>query len=384
VNPQLFSAEAWIAQENLWLQREVYRLIRVCNDDISKFRRIEDWANAKDKKVDKDKINKDLVDGVKKDYPYRFQNVNFEVNLTLKSDKDNTLVFKIKNLLPRKQKLDLYFRVRMAKSGIAPIFRMSGQALMPKGQPNDYLEHSFKTPESGEVDRTGIYSVEQILSWETAAIKRLDAISIGSTETGDISLSQHDFGPALRPLEEKEQAKPAADDKKDMMGKPGAPPGPGGPQKDGKREDDGGAGGGKVLPNGLWTDRYVEVNEFSRRIPVTVVLIVDQDHVNRVLTHFNNSKFRYLQTQAPLNHYTGSLQAAVGEVQKEGGGGAPPAPGKDRPMGPMSFPMGERNSPAAGGSSEHEANMELIIYGIMTIYQRYPPRSAAAAEKKVQ
>src|SRR5262249_28755953 len=228
----------------------------------------------KDKKANKEKVDKDLVDGVKKDHPYRFQNVNFEVNLTLKSDKDSTLMFKIKNLLPRKQKLDLYFRVRMAKSGTAPIFRMSGQALMPKGQPNDYLEHSFKMPESGEVDRTGIYSVEQILSWETAAIKRLDAISIGSTETGDISLSQHDFGPPLRAFEEKEQAKPAADDKKDMMGGKGsAPPGPGGAPKDGKREDDGGAGGGKVLPNGLWTDRYVEVNEFSRRIPVTVVLI---------------------------------------------------------------------------------------------------------------
>ena len=43
-------------------------------------------------------------------------------------------------------------------------------------------------------------------------------------------------------------------------------------------------------------------------IPVAVVLIVDQDHVDRVLNSFNNSKLRFLETQVLLNYYSGSLQ----------------------------------------------------------------------------
>jgi hypothetical protein len=122
---------------------------------------------------------------------------------------------------------------------------------------------------------------------------------------------------------------------------------------------------------------------------VAVALIVDQDHVDRVLTHFNNSKLRFLELQVLLNHYTGSLTPPATTEQKEKGPeGYPPG---IRPKG-FGFPggLGGREGlipggpgrPAAGnqpsGDGQNlETNMELVIYGVMTLYQRYPPRPQA-------
>jgi hypothetical protein len=93
----IFSAEAWIAQENVWIQREIFRLIKGVNDDISVFRPIVEWPVDKNAKT----FDQDLARGEKKNFAYRFQNVNFEVSLTLEAN--DTLKFKISNLLPRKQ-----------------------------------------------------------------------------------------------------------------------------------------------------------------------------------------------------------------------------------------------------------------------------------------
>ena len=55
------------------------------------------------------------------------------------------------------------------------------------------------------------------------------------------------------------------------------------------------------------------------------------------------------------------------------------------PMGGGSFPGG--SGPADPGyghavtaaTDDLEANMELVIYGIVTLYERYPPRPAGAS-----
>jgi hypothetical protein len=85
-----------------------------------------------------------------------------------------------------------------------------------------------------------------------------------------------------------------------------------------------------------------------------------------------------------LNYYTGSLQPAPVEEEKDlvagGNGGIAPSipnmPGAAAPGTPFG---GAANVPTA--APELETNMELDIYGVMTIYQRYPPRGAAAAAK---
>src|SRR5262249_43229593 len=355
------SKEAWIAQENIWIQREIYQIIKRSNDDISKFHGGEE-KGAKGK--------------------YHFRNPAFALELSLAEDK--SLSFKITNLLQRTQKLDLNVRVKMSKPGDAAIIPISGLPLPPGKSHVQTIKYDAK-----ESPRTGVYAVEQMLTWETAAVKRIDHISIGSIAPDDISHSQRTFPDVLRPFDEKDLPK---EEKKEE--KEGVPPGG---KRFGREEGLGGPGGGgankTLLRHGLWTDRYIEVSEQSRRIPVAVALIVDQDHVDRVLTHFNNSKLRFLELQVLLNHYTGSLAPPATTEQKEKGGEGPPGfrpkgfgvpggfggregfipggPGRPGGLGP-----GAGNQPPGDGQ-DLESNMELVIYGVMTLYQRYPPRPQA-------
>jgi hypothetical protein len=162
--------------------------------------------------------------------------------------------------------------------------------------------------------------------------------------------------------------------------------------------------------NGVLKDRYLEVSEQSRRVPVGVALIVDQDHIDRVLTSFNNSKLRFLTTQVLLNRYSGSVRpnlvgsgGAAGATREEGaipmigpmgGGSLGPMPmggGFSGPKGSSSlgprpgssgvggYQPGENagaatQSAGVGVSDELENNLELVIYGIVTLYERYPKR----------
>jgi len=360
-----FSEEAWIAQENLWIQEEIYRIIREANDSISVF-----------------KLQSKTVD--KRGVPVVYTNSFLEAELTL--DAKNNLTFKVKNRLPRNQKLDLLFRVKTNKGLQSELIKVSGPSLKPAGTQGDSFVK--EEPEAGDSPRTGIYSVEQVLNWETAAVKRIDYISIGSADTSEISHSHRTYDKLKPYLEEKVVEAPKdADPMK--PGAPGPGMGLGNPQQ---------AGGNKtMLDHDLWTHRYSELTEQSRRIPVAIVMIVDQGHVDRILNAFNNSKLRFLQSQVLLNYYNGSMQPPIFQDTKEGGGGIAgefggpgfnPMPGiagggrgsREGP-GPMPGVAGGMGNPGAVGSGtpEMETNMELVIYGVMTIYQRYPPRSAPKA-----
>ncbi len=295
------------------------------------------------------------------------------------------------NLLDRRQKLDLSFRVKTSKVLEAEKFKLDGEPLDPKASivKEVSLEKGLR--------RTGVYGLEQVLTWETAAIKRIDQVAIGTDSGDEIAHSQRTFPDGLRPLVEKKEGE--KEEKKDAARSSEGPPAIGsvgiGMQSGGM----GGAGQRKSTLNGMVRERYAEVSQQSRRIPVAVALIVDQNHVDRVLTTFNNSKLRFLVSQALLNHYPGSMRPQI--VSKDGaapdtkgGLGAPPAFGPPPGMfgggsGGLGRPEGLGGAgfggfggaPAAsgGGSADLEANMELVLYGMVTLYERYPPRPQATA-----
>ena len=372
-----FSQEAWIAQENMWIQREIYDIIRKTNDSLSIFQRKDGQGFEMTGK-----------EAQAKDKALAFTNPYFEVSL-VRDSKNNNLLFTIKNRLPRRQRLDLSFAIQTSnKPGMKPeIIKVSGLPLFPAGDKanKDTLVQTIPPPK--DTPREGIYSVSQVLTWETAAVKRIDQISIGSNggDVDGISHSQRTFYDSLRPFDDKDIGK----DDAAAAGPGGGPP----PMKGGstgKNAADGTPGGPKkaagigqnvgVLAHGLWRDRYVEVTAQSRRIPVAVVLIVDQDHVDRVLTQFNNSTLRFLETQVLLNHYPGSLQPPTAVDPKDGAAtpGNPfrmKMPGFGPGAGPAAGPGGQPQ-PSAG--QDMETNMEIVIYGIMTLYQRHPPRAAAS------
>src|SRR5262249_62305857 len=79
--------------------------------------------------------------------------------------------------------------------------------------------------------------------------------------------------------------------------------------------------------NGLVRDRYLEVTDQARRVPVAIALIVDQAHVSRVQTAFADSALRFLTHQALLHRYPGSVRPL--ETLQLAGDGPEGAPGSD-------------------------------------------------------
>ena len=183
----------------------------------------------------------------------------------------------------------------------------------------------------------GVYRVEQVLTWETAAVRRIDGIYISQLGKGNPE-SNREFPRRLLAYGESENAKPP-------------PPAAGAGRM-------GFGAGAKVAvaipgcPKTLTTDgfpreRYSLVKPKStklRRLPVAVVLIVEQGQLDRVQTAFNNSRMRFLTEQTQIRHYPSSLRPKAAQ--------------------------GSRNAKTSPSNAEMEANMELIIYGTMTIYER--------------
>jgi hypothetical protein len=172
-----------------------------------------------------------------------------------------------------------------------------------------------------------------------------------------------------------------------------------------------GAGGGKEdskkTKNGLSADRYAEDPKPElRRVPFGISLIVGQEHIDRVLYAFSKSRLRILMTQVIINRYPHSVRPSGVEQQAGGGrvnpggasGGVPSFLGGG--MGIKGFMSGgaaggfasggfasggfaspSGTSPIGAAGDSQETNLELVIYGIATLYQRYPPRPPEAGQQ---
>jgi len=385
-----FSDEAWIAQEDIWIQRELYRLVRLANDYVSKF--------------------KGETGGDPKQWQ-TFTNPYWQIDLKLSGP--TKLSVKITNLLPERQKLDLPFLINLHE----PSAKQPPEQIIIGGRdplnPGESHDASFNLD---KLDRppTGFYGVEQVINWETAAIKRIDHISIGSMDSGDCSHSDRTYPVGVKTFKKAPAARGAQGGQPGGMpgGQPGGQPGgmpggqpggmpggqpggmpggqpggmPGGqPGGDGK-----GQKGSEVLPHGMHAARYSDVTRQSRLVPVGISLIVDQDHIDRVLLAFTNSPLRFLTTQVIMNRYPRSLRpslnlgtARAGDDNKEvnpaeksgmkkggfGGFGGRGGFGQG-----FFMPGGVRAQSTTSGGDSSESDMELVIYGIVTLYERYPPR----------
>jgi len=367
------SEEAWMAQEDLWVQKEIYRLIRTANNYVADMKLVGKPAHGKGQAA-------------------AFRNPYYELRLELVSD--NKAKVTIKNLRNRRQKLEVNFRVRFNENTKLPEDRIhiEGEPLDPEGtvdknrKPTDLLTKEIDL--GAGPPRTGIYACSQILTWETAAVRRIDHIAIGSMAVEDMAVNNRVFPDGTRPLVLKKEEEIAA----------GGQPGEAGPPRNPFGPPPGQAGLINVMltANGLIKDRYLDVTDQSRRIPIGIAVIVDQAHIDRVLTAFDNSRFRFLLNQVLLNRYPTTLRpnlpnkddpTAPGAVPGaappprfgggEGGGGGLFQPRV--PLGPGPGAGGQPGQPAGGGGDEElEGNVELVLYGTMTLYQRFPPRKIPA------
>jgi hypothetical protein len=420
-NHQL-SKEAWIAQEDLWIQRELYRLIQLANSFVSRFHG---------------------PGGAGKGKEFAFTNPYWELRLTLTAD--DKLAIKMKNLLSRRQRADVFFLVKLRPDGNPEKVFVGGVDPFNPGEVKDIPAVALK----GGPSATGIYGVEQVLTPQTAAVRRIDQVVIGSSAQGSGARAatpapqsvgasgaaaaggsraeSHRLFPKslvafLLPGEAKEEeAKEPSTVKPSTPGLPPTGSGSGSglgimnPTQAGGKTD-------KVSPNGLPFERYLEVTDQARRLPVGLVLIVDQQHVGLVQAAFADSVLRFLTNQVVLNRYPHNLRSpeatSVAVGPKAGppdlarafgagsfpGGSMPPLaggfiggnakaivvmpsgsgmpfggsfmPGGGMPFGPSRPGASGENGRPGGSAEEPETNVELVLYGVVSLYERYPPRPA--------
>jgi hypothetical protein len=401
-----------------------------------------------------------------KDREAVFTNPYWKVALKLVKE-GSAIEVTLTNRLPRRQRVDFNLLVRFKKTENPTELELSADSLPPAGsidpekKPLDRVVKIVDLPAG--TNATGIYEVRQELTWETAAIRRLDEVNFGMAAAH--SHRTYPKGvvmfPAFRPPDQPKT------EGGEQGNKPGGPGGPGGPGSDmqgpmmqkrpGGPGFPGGPGGinvgapgsfaGKGAanqqgPDLLERERYADVSKQARRMPVCVVLVVDQDHVQRVLASFADSRLRFWTTQVILNRFPGSLRPSI-EIEAEGGEETPPGKtgpgdrspgrfggfdsaygkrfggGKGRPgmgsgmLGPMpgAFGAGRGGRPpmfgppggaggpglgrpgfggpgfggfggaggddSVGGGDDNDRNVELVIYGIISLYERYPPKPAS-------
>lgn len=169
--------------------------------------------------------------------------------------------------------------------------------------------------------------------------------------------------------------------------------------------------------------RYIHKTEQVRRMPIGVTLVVDQAHIQDVERAFANSRLRFQNSQFHWQRFRGTLGGPEDSPGSYPGGpplpGAPGSPrGEDdgrrsgrglpssggssdggpsrggppgfvRPPGGLDRSAPPPGVPAFGGVLSNEqmpiddgtANLvELSVYGIASIYERFPPKPTQPAE----
>ena len=336
------SEDVWLAQEDVWVQRGLLQAVRDANDSVGVFR--PEAAGARPAAGELDRKT--------------FTNPDWKLELALVKDPDRPGGYLVRgdltNLSPRLQVLGMAFRVYLTGGNEPEELRAEGEPLAPgRSSPVQAAVKAFRP--------TGLAGVEQVFDWRTAPVKRIDHIALGQQ-------SHRTAGQPLikNPVFEvkKEEAAPPA-------GGPGVPapvvpPGAAGTAANQPQPAI------EVTANGLVRSRYSERNDAVRRLPVAMVLVVDQAYIQNVLTALANSKLRIQTTQVEWQHFPrgASIKPPA----------ATPVPA---PATAVAVPGAPVKPAADAGTDDVSGNLvELVVYGVASLYERYPPPAPPAEGNK--
>ena len=93
-------------------------------------------------------------------------------------------------------------------------------------------------------------------------------------------------------------------------------------------------------------ERYIEVSKQVRRMPVALVLLVDQLFMQDALVAYANSPLRFQVTQSHWKRFRGTLSATGGIFP---GGATPPGGSGDNDLGRRTGSSTSRRACSAGG-----------------------------------
>ncbi len=422
--------QIWLALEDYWVQRGLLKPIRTVNEEAAKFTMLP----GPDGKV---------PPKLKRTFQSRVWQLDLEIPET-GPYAGKAILAKLRNRTDRLQLLGvgnaMRLLIKLTPNGQPIEYRIEGEFVksrtgqaLPAGQA-DESELVIATPVPrlhgipAGTEFTEIAEVVQILDERTVPIRRVNLIAPGFKD------SRHSAG-ALKPPVWYPTAEVAATSttpgaagtsmppgtsEGDSAGPRPSGPGPMGTGLTGPGASGGGTPGRTGKPEDVLDknkNRYLETTDQVRRIPVAIVILIDQMFMQDALVQFANSPLRFQTTQyhwkrsreASGSGSTGSTGSTPGgmlpgtgasdegpgiTLPVSGGGplgprGAPPAPGGGEfrapptgPLGPMG-PMGGYDPYGAGGltgssgtSSVGEGAVtsglvEMTIYGIVTLYEKY-------------
>jgi hypothetical protein len=271
--------------------------------------------------------------------------------------------------------------------------------------------------------------VQQVLEWETSPLRQIDALEVAlhSHRTVTWGLKLNEELKKLDPLPEKPEGTPDAGG--NPGGMPGATPPVGGPGGPGGPSVPGGGPGGAAPAavdathiNTIPRHRYMHITKQCRHLPIGMRVLIDQSHIHDFLGAVSNSSLRIQITQVSFHHVATPPRPGnqAGSGTTPGGypgvPGVPSGPGMDEedrirpgsgggvgsrpPMMPMPgrgpgvgmFTGGAGWRPGddtSGGGlttggvtrptetasiiQDNAKLVELTVYGVATLYERYPP-----------
>ncbi len=425
--------EIWLAQEAFWVRKEMLLIIQDALNASAVFKDV-----TKDVAGDKDK----LPDGVLARKVFR--SAFWELDLLITTNKEGKRVISpdstIKNV-NRTQKVQslastlspkgVPFRlVQPSRAGdpATYIMRIAGEPLA-----YDASSKLNRTYMVDPVDLQKDFGVQQVLEWEASPIREVVALELARHSHRTITWGFKVNEPLKKLDPEPADETPAGGNPGAMTG--GAPmiggfPMTGGAPMTGGTTGVGGPGGANAAEmtkiNKISRLRYMHITPQCRHLPVAMRLVVDQAHLHDLLAAAANSALRIQITQVHINHSPSGRHAAhpapgtqVGNMAGMFGmagmmGGAPPGRpvfmpppvfgaggGRMGRMGGMAMPAprppvggvgGEAGEDVFGAEPGKDGStggkvldaaqlVDVTIYGIATLYERFPARPATPAKK---
>lgn len=412
--------EVWLAQEEIWVRRELLKVLNEALTTIGKFTEEREsegdrspgglvaggggaldavWRRTADKQRHRPLFkrrqltpeeNAAGIISVRK-----FKNYNWEVELIveqaegkvrispnskIKNRNEDGRALALENKSPRSDSapVGVLLQLRQGAPDQVPVERTLDRIRGRVLQPGDVA--AFKSPTSIDnikfVDKDVDIQFDLVELFEphTAPIRRLDDLRLGKAALAHRHHVVADLlpgrfpAPPQQPGGAPQQPQPGGGQVGGFGMGGGAPVGGGVPGQGQQSKQD-----NTLTPYGLEKNRYVLVTETVRRLPVAMVLSVDQSQRNAVLTAIANSRLRIQTTQVYWRHRE-PVQGVLRDDRPPDAGGPGPGPG------PAGDPMnkGGADGGAAGGDGglpESGRNLiELTIHGIAGLFERYPPR----------
>jgi hypothetical protein len=325
--------DIWLAQEDIWVKRELLRIIREANDSVAIFKEVKAEAKGGDAK---DKKGTEVAPPAAVEDPNHkiFRNAYWELDLRLTPTTSNDKVpfklsGKITNISDRKLACGNVYNVYLGDSFDSGFARLAiDHEPLAAGESYDF--GTVDGPPT--VQFRGLYGVEQVWTWRTAPVKRIDDVRLGynSSRTASIYRSDKWKRPRWAPAPEKAEGDPNAAPGGDMPGGLGGTMPMGGFKMGRMGMGAAGAGQGDLTKHNLNLVRYSDVNEQVRHMPVALVVVMDERHIPDFLAAVDNSKLRIQLLQFHWHHLRDEKIMPPAE-ESTGEGGTQPAPAARAP-----------------------------------------------------